>query len=134
MPFLFLFLTLDFFCFLGGVEGTVFQLFLTHSTVAASSGRELLHTSRALGFAAAAQGMPTCLWRSEQQTTTPGHCSHRLKHNRSLSEEEAALRVLELALRARPHFCLPLPNYLNIPELTTLSFYLSFSDFKGFIK
>ena len=41
------------------MEGTVFQLFLTHSTVAVSPRRELLHTFRALGFAAAAQGVPT---------------------------------------------------------------------------
>lgn len=135
MPFLFL--TLDFFRFLGGVEGTVFQLFLTQSTVAVSPGRELLHTSRALGFAAAAQGVPTDHLSLELRAADrhPRACSHRLKHSPSLSEKEADLPVLELCLKGQATFLFSsLPNYLNIPKLIPPSFYLSFTDFKGFIK
>lgn len=132
-----LFLNFGLLCFLEGVEATLFQLFLTHSTVAISPGRELLHTSRTLGFAAAAQGMPTGHLSLEVRAAdaTPGPCSHRLKHSPSLSEKEADLRVLELRLKGQATILFSsLPNYLNIPKLIPLSFYLSFTDFKGFIK
>lgn len=132
-----LFLNFGLLCFLEGVEATIFQLFLTHSTVAISPRRELLHTSRTLGFAAAAQGMPTGHLSLEVRAAdaTPGPCSHRLKHSPSLSQKVADLRVLELCLKGQAIFLFSsLPNYLNIPKLIPLSFYLSFTDFKGFIK
>lgn len=119
------------------MEGTVFQLFLTQSTVAESPGRELLHTSRALGFVIAAQGVPTDHLSLEVRAADhhPRACSHRLKHSPNLSEKEADLPVLELRLKRQATFLFSsLLNYLNIPKLIPLSFYLSFTDFKGFIK